>query len=102
MLLSSPPVPESSADTELFRVLTRELQKAEPGSAVGTTLGGGTSDSRFFRAKGITAYGIAPFKVNYYDADTVHGNDERIRLNFFTEGTRLVRSIVREFCARER
>jgi acetylornithine deacetylase/succinyl-diaminopimelate desuccinylase-like protein len=102
VLLSSPPVPESSADTELFRVLTRELQKAEPGSAVGTTLGGGTSDSRFFRAKGITAYGIAPFKVNYYDADTVHGNDERIRLNFFTEGTRLVRAIVREFCARER
>jgi acetylornithine deacetylase/succinyl-diaminopimelate desuccinylase-like protein len=77
------------------------MQKAEPGSVVGTTLGAGTSDSRFFRAKGISAYGIAPFKVNYYDADTVHGNDERIRTNFFVEGTHLVRSIVREFCARE-
>jgi hypothetical protein len=44
------------------------------------------------------AYGIAPFKVNYYDADTVHGNDERIRANFFSEGVRLTRAIVREFC----
>jgi acetylornithine deacetylase/succinyl-diaminopimelate desuccinylase-like protein len=101
VLVSSQPVPESSSDTELYRVLTRQLQKAEPGSAVATTLGGGTSDSRFFRAKGFVAYGIAPFKVNYYDADTVHGNDERIRSNFFIEGTHLVRSIVRDFCARE-
>ena len=38
------------------------------------------------------AYGIAPFKVNYYDADTVHANDERIRARFFAEGVRLMRS----------
>jgi len=101
VLVTAAPVPESTPNTDLFRVLTRQFQKAEAGSTVATTLGGGTSDSRFFRAKGIVAYGIAPFKVNYYDADTVHGNDERIRLNFFTEGTHLVRSIVREFCARE-
>jgi acetylornithine deacetylase/succinyl-diaminopimelate desuccinylase-like protein len=101
VLVSAQPVPESPSDTELYRVLTRQMQKAEPGSLVATTLGAGTSDSRFFRAKGVTAYGIAPFKVNYYDADTVHGNDERIRTNFFVEGTHLVRSIVRDFCARE-
>ncbi|MEA2571360.1 MAG: hypothetical protein QOI24_3361 [Acidobacteriota bacterium] len=101
VLVSSQPVPESPSDTELYRVLTRQMQKAEPNSVVATTLGAGTSDSRFFRAKGVTAYGIAPFKVNYYDADTVHGNDERIRTNFFVEGTHLVRSIVRDFCARE-
>jgi len=57
-------------------------------------------DSRYFRAKGIVAYGIAPFKVNYYDADTVHGNDERIRARFFSEGVRLMRGIVTGFCAR--
>jgi len=55
----------------------------------------GTSDSRFFRRKGIVAYGISPFKVNYYDADTVHGVDERIRIRFFAEGVRLTRDIVR-------
>jgi hypothetical protein len=39
-----------------------------------------------------------PFKVNYYDADGVHGVDERIRTRFFGEGVRLVRGIVRDFC----
>ena len=62
-------------------------------------VGAGTSDSRYFRARGIVAYGIAPFKVNYYDADTVHGNDERIRARFFAEGVRLMRTIVSQFCA---
>jgi hypothetical protein len=39
-----------------------------------------------------------PFKVNYYDADSVHGVDERIRVRFFVEGVGLMRAIVREFC----
>jgi hypothetical protein len=38
--------------------------------------------------------------VNYYDAGTVHGTDERIRTQFFAEGTRLVRALVGGFCAR--
>ena len=59
----------------------------------------GTTDSRFFRARGITTYGVMPFKVNYYDADSVHGNDERIRARFFKEGVRVMREIVRDFCA---
>ena len=39
-------------------------------------------------------------RVNYYDADTVHGNDERIRAVFFAEGVHLLRQIVGDFCAR--
>jgi acetylornithine deacetylase/succinyl-diaminopimelate desuccinylase-like protein len=98
VLLSGQPVPESSSDTELFRVLSSSFKNAESGSVVGTAVGSGTSDSRYFRARGIVAYGIAPFKVNYYDADTVHANDERIRARFFAEGVRLMRTIVTRFC----
>jgi acetylornithine deacetylase/succinyl-diaminopimelate desuccinylase-like protein len=101
VLLQSEPQPETPADTDLFRTLARDMQSDEPGSAVAPIVGAGTSDSRFFRARGIAAYGIAPFKVNYYDADTVHASDERIRARFFAQGTRLVRRIVRDFCARE-
>jgi len=100
VLLSATPVPESPSDSELFRVLAAAMTKDEPGSAVAPFVSAGTSDSRWFRARGVAAYGIAPFKVNYYDADTVHGNDERIRQRFFAEGVRLVRVIVNEFCAR--
>jgi acetylornithine deacetylase/succinyl-diaminopimelate desuccinylase-like protein len=65
---------------------------------VSQTVGAGTTDSRFFRARGIVAYGIAPFKVNYYDADTVHAADERIRAAFFADGVRLMRGLVSDFC----
>jgi acetylornithine deacetylase/succinyl-diaminopimelate desuccinylase-like protein len=100
VLLESEPVPESPADTDLYRVLSDAFRKAEPGSVVAPVVSPGTSDSRYFRARGIVAYGIAPFKVNYYDADTVHGGDERIRARFFSEGVRLMRRIVSTFCAR--
>jgi acetylornithine deacetylase/succinyl-diaminopimelate desuccinylase-like protein len=100
VLLSAAPVPESPSDSELFRILAAAMAKDEPGSAVAPFVSAGTSDSRWFRARGVAAYGIAPFKVNYYDADTVHGNDERIRQRFFAEGVRLVRGIVTEFCAK--
>jgi acetylornithine deacetylase/succinyl-diaminopimelate desuccinylase-like protein len=98
VLLAGQPVPESSSDTELFRVLSSSFRNAESGSIVGAVVGSGTSDSRYFRARGIVAYGIAPFKVNYYDAETAHGNDERIRTRFFAEGVRLMRTIVTRFC----
>lgn len=99
VLLDGHPVPESSTDTELFRVLAAAMMRSEPDSIVAPAVGAGTSDSRYFRARGIVAYGIAPFKVNYYDADTVHANDERIRARFFAEGVRLMRTIVTDFCA---
>jgi len=99
ILLRGGAVPETTADTELFRLLSARMKASEPGSIVGAVVGGGTSDSRFFRQRGVVAYGIAPFKVNYYDADGVHASDERIRARFFAEGVRLTRRIVREFCA---
>lgn len=100
VLLESEPVPESTTDTALFRILTRRMTASEPKSIAAAVVGAGTSDSRFFRARGVVAYGIAPFKVNYYDADTVHGNDERIRAAFFTQGVRLMRAVVSDFCAK--
>lgn len=100
VILAGRQVRETPSDTDLYGTLKAELTTSEPGSAVAPTVGAGTSDSRFFRERGIAAYGIAPFKVNYYDADTVHGPDERIRERFFLEGTRLTRHIVASFCVR--
>lgn len=99
VLLTSEPVAASPTDTDLYRVLAKVLREAEPESNVAPVVGVGTTDSRYFRARGITAYGIMPFKVNYYDADSVHAGDERIRARFFAEGVQLMRRIVREFCA---
>jgi acetylornithine deacetylase/succinyl-diaminopimelate desuccinylase-like protein len=100
VLLAGEPTPESPSNTDLFRLLATSMEKSEPGSVAGPVVSAGTSDSRYFRARGVVAYGIAPFKVNYYDADTVHANDERIRASFFPQGVRLMRQIVHDFCAR--
>jgi acetylornithine deacetylase/succinyl-diaminopimelate desuccinylase-like protein len=98
VLLAGEPVPASPVDTELFAVLTRVFTAAAPGSKVVPMISPGTTDSRWFRLRGITAYGIAPFKLNYYDADGIHGDNERIRARFFAEGVGVMRKIVRELC----
>lgn len=100
VMLAGEAAPESPSDTDLFRVLVADMTKAEPGSTAAAVVSAGTSDSRYFRQHGMVAYGIAPFKVNYYDADTVHGADERIRAAFFAQGVQLTRTIVRDFCAK--
>jgi acetylornithine deacetylase/succinyl-diaminopimelate desuccinylase-like protein len=99
VLLRSEPAPESPASGELWEAIAKKMRAASPGSTVGPIVTAGTTDSRFLRARGITAYGMMPFKVNYYDAEGVHGHDERIRARFFAEGVRLTREIVRDFCA---
>ncbi|HUF18125.1 MAG TPA: M20/M25/M40 family metallo-hydrolase [Thermoanaerobaculia bacterium] len=93
--ITTPPAP---SNTDLYQALERVMRRAEPRSVVGPLVSAGTSDSRFFRARGVPTYGISPFKVNYYDGDTVHGPDERIRRTFFLQGVGVMKQIVREFC----
>jgi acetylornithine deacetylase/succinyl-diaminopimelate desuccinylase-like protein len=99
VLLAGEPVRASTINTELYQILKDVMQRADRGSVVLPVVGLGTTDSRYFRARGITAYGISPFKVNYYDIDGVHGTDERIRAKFFAEGVRLMKAVVNDFCA---
>ena len=98
VLLSGEPVPESPASGEAWQSVAGVMVKAAPGSVVVPIVSAGTTDSRFFRARGAVAYGISPFKLNFYDADGVHGNDERIRARFFAEGVTVMRQIVRALC----
>jgi len=98
VLLRSEPAPPATLDSPLYRVLEKQMLASDPGSAVGPIVSGGTSDSRYFRQKGILAYGFSPFKVNYYDGDSIHGIDEKIRTRFFDDGVRLTRRIVLDFC----
>ena len=102
ILLRGEVVEETPIDTELYAVLEKAMKADEAGSRVAAVVSAGTSDSRYFRARGIPSYGVAPFKVNYYDADSVHGTDERIRARFFIEGVHLMRRIVSDFAARKK
>lgn len=101
VILKEEKAPATSTETDLYQTLVNVMKRVEPASTVGPIVSPGTSDNRFFRARGIVAYGISPFKVNYYDGGSVHGVDERIRARFFADGVRVMREIVREFCEKK-
>ena len=100
VLVAGPRAEASSIDTELYRLLQKTLPQIEHGSRVIPILSPGTSDSRYFRARGVAAYGFSPFKLNYYDYGTIHGADEKIRISFFHDGVQVMRDVVRAYAAR--
>ncbi|HUP65695.1 MAG TPA: M20/M25/M40 family metallo-hydrolase [Thermoanaerobaculia bacterium] len=100
VILQARAAPPSPTNTELFRTISAAAIESSPGSAITPFVTAGTSDSRFFRSKGITAYGFSPFKVNYMDGPRSHGIDERIKAKFFSEGVGLMREIVRRAVTR--
>lgn len=57
------------------------------------------TDSRFFRQKGIPAYGFSPFLVLTTDALQVLGHFERIALPGYVEGVKIYSRLVRGFAA---
>ncbi|MFA4911140.1 MAG: M20/M25/M40 family metallo-hydrolase, partial [Desulfobacteria bacterium] len=61
----------------------------------------GATDSRFFREKGIAAYGFAPLKIEESlssHLEKMHGHNERISVESLRYGTRVLYDIVLDFC----
>jgi acetylornithine deacetylase/succinyl-diaminopimelate desuccinylase-like protein len=92
VLLTAPPTEPSSTAHPVYRLLEEEL--GEEGPVVPAFIGGFT-DSRFFRQRGIPAYGISPFVLEGEDLRGIHGVDERIPLRELDRGVDRVRRLVR-------
>jgi acetylornithine deacetylase/succinyl-diaminopimelate desuccinylase-like protein len=60
-------------------------------------LSGQYTSSSYLRARGLRAFGVSPFAVSYFDATSIHRENERIVLPFFVEGLERMRRIVFEF-----
>lgn len=89
----------SSLDTPFFELFARKVRQTygeeiEVGPTIATK---GVTDCRFLRARAIDCYGIWPFPVNVYDSTGIHGVDERLRLDWFLQGVRLMREVVLEW-----
>ncbi len=54
----------------------------------------GITDSRYFRQRGIAAYGISPFELEALDLRRVHGPDERISVRAFDAGVARMKRLV--------
>ena len=91
----SGPAPLSSLKTPFFRLLEREAHRQLGNVPVGPEiLAASINDSRYLRARGVMAYGIWPFPVDFYQTTGIHSVDERVRLDWFMEGIALTRSVV--------
>jgi acetylornithine deacetylase/succinyl-diaminopimelate desuccinylase-like protein len=60
MVMTRPPSPASSLNTEAYRALERVSKLMYPGAVVMPTMSTGSSDMAQLRAKGISSYGIGP------------------------------------------
>jgi acetylornithine deacetylase/succinyl-diaminopimelate desuccinylase-like protein len=60
----------------------------------------GGTDSRFFRAKGIPAYGMVPTMLTGEDAKGVHGLNERLSIENLLLGMKIVYDLTLRAAAR--
>ncbi len=74
----SAPLAASPAGNELFRALEAELARELPGSVTVPVQTTGGTDSKYFRARGVPAYGYFPALLPEELVSSVHGLDERI------------------------
>jgi len=96
VILNFPPT-ESRIDTPLHAAIQRAVKRLYPAAGLIGAVDTGFTDSHFFREKGITSYGFGPFAMKLEDLLRVHGNDERIPVNAFTGGVRLMWEIIYDF-----
>jgi acetylornithine deacetylase/succinyl-diaminopimelate desuccinylase-like protein len=91
VLVTSPPSPASPASGRLYQALRQALGAAGP---VVPTFIAGFTDSRYFRERGIPAYGVTPFQLSPDDSKGIHGTDERIPVREIDRGVERMRRIV--------
>lgn len=97
VLLSSPSVPPSPTDHPVYRSVAGVLEETAP---VVPALIPGFTDSRFFRERGIPAYGLSPFFLEPQDFLGIHGPDEAIPLEELDAGVERMRKTVAACAAR--
>ncbi|MBW8876459.1 MAG: M20/M25/M40 family metallo-hydrolase [Acidobacteria bacterium] len=91
VLVTSPPTPPSPVSGRLYGALERALRPEAP---VVPTFIAGFTDSRFFRERGIAAYGLSPFRLGPEDTQGIHGPNERISLPELDRGVDRMRRIL--------
>ncbi|MFL6247578.1 MAG: M20/M25/M40 family metallo-hydrolase [Thermoanaerobaculia bacterium] len=91
------PVPVSPDDTPLFAMLAREAERRYRVQTGLQILYRSASDSRFLRPLGIVCYGVSPYPVDFFQSTSIHGADERIRLDYFMDGIGYMSNVVKEW-----
>ncbi len=89
---------QSDVETEYYGTIASTLEKHYPEATITPCLTTGTTDSRFFRNKGIPAFGIAPVVIDSEHIKSIHGIDEKISRENMIKGTEIYIDLVQRFC----
>ena len=84
----------SGTDTELYQAMTDVISARYPDAKIIPGVSTGFTDSHFTRDLGIASYGFNPAIFDEDEGARIHGNDERIQIDAFIEGTRVLIEIV--------
>jgi acetylornithine deacetylase/succinyl-diaminopimelate desuccinylase-like protein len=87
---------ESSSDTQLYRVMEQVVRQTVPEAILVPYLSPGGTDSRYFRQRGVTAYGFMPIMIDETELQRMHGIDERLSLDNLEMGTQILYQVVEE------
>jgi acetylornithine deacetylase/succinyl-diaminopimelate desuccinylase-like protein len=88
----------SSFKDGFFSDLDRVLRHDVPGCVVVPFQTPGGTDSRFFRQRGVPAYGLIPIAIDEGELNRMHGIDERISLDNIRLGTCVVYDVLSAVC----
>ncbi len=81
-------------DTDFFRSIASSAKEIWPDAVVTPYLSPGTSDASKLREHGILTYGLMPFPLTAEEGSSVHGANERVRLDALEMGCRFMYEIV--------
>ncbi|HOL08587.1 MAG TPA: M20/M25/M40 family metallo-hydrolase [Bacillota bacterium] len=87
---------ESPVNTELFRIMEETVREEDPRAVLVPYLSPGGTDSRYFRQKGVTAYGFVPILITEEDLQRMHGIDERISIDNLERGTKILYNVIKK------
>ncbi len=89
---------ESDINNDDFIIIQDAVNEHFKNSLMLFYLMSGITDSRFFREKGITAYGFCPISIPVEHLNMIHGVDEKISVDNMIKGTEVYIDIVKRLC----
>ena len=90
VIQSPQPARVSDTNSEFFHTLSGVLQELVPNGLTVPMLTPGTTDSCFFRRKGVNCYGLFPAIIDPGELARFHGIDERISIENLRLGTQIL------------
>ena len=96
---TSAPTMISPIDSPFFDAVRRAVTRHVPEAATFPLQTPGATDSRYFRAHDVPAYGFGPFVIDTKELRCVHGVDERISVENLELGIKIACDIIGELCA---